>query len=292
MRLPGRIIILAVFINCLWGANPVAVKFGLEVFPPLWSGFVRFTVAFVVLLLWGKWHGLPIWPHRHEWLPLALLSAFFAAQVALMNVGFGMTSGSMGAVLLALNPLFAAGFAHFLLAGDRMSRVKFAGLVVAFTGAAVVLSPHDVDGVREFTNPGNWIVLLSCIMLGARLVFSAKLLRSVDEVRVTLWMVCFSIPLFGISGAATETIHWSALGWAPVLGLLYQAIVITCFCFMVNFYLIKHYPPSVMMSFSFVSPIAGVLTSAWLLDEGVTWSLWAGLVLVAAGLVLIARRPC
>ena len=30
-------------IHALWGGNPVAVKFGLQVFPPLWSGFLRFS---------------------------------------------------------------------------------------------------------------------------------------------------------------------------------------------------------------------------------------------------------
>jgi drug/metabolite transporter (DMT)-like permease len=52
----------------------------------------------------------------------------------------------------------------------------------------------------------------------------------------------------------------------------------------------KRYTPSVMMSFNFVSPVAGVILAAWLLDERVTPLLLAGMALVAAGLALITRR--
>jgi drug/metabolite transporter (DMT)-like permease len=45
-----------------------------------------------------------------------------------------------------------------------------------------------------------------------------------------------------------------------------------------------------MMSFNFVSPVAGVLLAAWLLDERVTGLLLIGMALVATGLALIARK--
>jgi drug/metabolite transporter (DMT)-like permease len=52
----------------------------------------------------------------------------------------------------------------------------------------------------------------------------------------------------------------------------------------------KRYTPSVMMSFNFVSPVAGVLLSVWLLDERISALLLVGMALVAAGLALIARK--
>ena len=51
----------------------------------------------------------------------------------------------------------------------------------------------------------------------------------------------------------------------------------------------QRYSPSLMVSFNFVSPIAGVLFGVWLLNESVGWYLFWGLLLVTIGLVMIAR---
>jgi drug/metabolite transporter (DMT)-like permease len=52
----------------------------------------------------------------------------------------------------------------------------------------------------------------------------------------------------------------------------------------------RRYPPSVMISFNFVAPVAGVLLSLLLLGDTLTAGLIGGMALVALGLSLIARR--
>jgi drug/metabolite transporter (DMT)-like permease len=99
-----------------------------------------------------------------------------------------------------------------------------------------------------------------------------------------------SLPLFALGGFAFETIRWQAVAWEPVAGLLYQGVIVAGLGFSVSFYLMKRYAPSIIISFNFISPIAGVLLSAWLLGDLITGYLWAGLLLVAGGLFLIARR--
>jgi len=46
----------------------------------------------------------------------------------------------------------------------------------------------------------------------------------------------------------------------------------------------------VMISFGFISPISGVLLSALLLGDALTWDLAAGTALVGIGLIILARR--
>jgi len=59
---------------------------------------------------------------------------------------------------------------------------------------------------------------------------------------------------------------------------------------MVNAWLIKRYSPSVVVSFGFISPVSGVVLSAPLLGEPLTWDLAVGTVAVGAGLVILTRR--
>lgn len=290
MAVPLQAIVIALLIHVLWGGNPVAVKFSLLVFPPLWTAFFRFAIAIVCVGIWAKLSGIPIWPARHEWPALMLIGVLFTVQIASMNFGFDLTTGSMGAVLIATNPIFAALFAHFLLAGDKLTVVKGFGLLVAFVGTALVLMRGLGDLQVAHGVWGNVILLMSACLLGGRLIVSAKVLQRIDGVRVVLWQMILSLPLFALGGTLFESIRWDAIAWEPLAGLAYQGVVVAGLGFTVSFYLMKRYTPSVIVSFNFVSPIAGVLLSAWLLGDVITGHLWAGLLLVAVGLFLITRR--
>ena len=290
LAVPLQAIVISVLIHILWGGNPVAVKYSLLVFPPLWTAFFRFVIAIVCVGIWAKLAGVAIWPARHEWPALLFIATLFTVQIATMNIGFDLTTGSMGAVLIATNPIFAALFAHFLIADDRLSLIKSLGLLIAFVGTALVFMRGSEDLQLTHGAWGNAILLVSACLLGGRLIISAKVLQRMHEVRVVLWQMILSLPMFAAGGFLFETIRWEAMAWEPLAGLAYQGVVVAGLGFSVAFYLIKRYVPSVMVSFNFVSPIAGVLLSAWLLGDVITGHLWAGMLLVAVGLFLIARR--
>jgi drug/metabolite transporter (DMT)-like permease len=289
MAVPLQAIAIALFIHILWGGNPVAVKYSLLAFPPLWTAFLRFVIAIVCVGIWAKMSRISVLPAPHEWRPLALIGALFTVQIAAMNIGFNLTTGSMGAVLIATNPIFAALFAHFLLASDRLSILKSIGLLVAFVGTALVLMRGSGGLQTEHSGWGNVILLVSACLLGGRLIVSAKVLQRIDAVRVVLWQMILSLPLFAAGGFVFEKIRWDAIAWEPVAGLVYQGAIVAGLGFSVSFYLMKRYTPSVIVSFNFVSPIAGVLLSSWLLGDVITGHLWIGMLLVAVGLFLIAR---
>ena len=44
---------LALLLSILWGANPVAIKLGLEDAPPIRLAWMRFLVGGVVIVAWG-----------------------------------------------------------------------------------------------------------------------------------------------------------------------------------------------------------------------------------------------
>ena len=292
IKVPLQAILLAIFIHSLWGGNPVAVKFSLWVFPPLWSGFLRFAIAILCITLWAKINRIPIWPRTHEWPRLLILGLIFTLQIATMNIAIDNTTGALASILIATNPLFAVCFAHLWVPDDRLSWLKSGGLLIAFAGIVIMLM-QDLDDAAlgtQLQNIGNWIMLFSAALLGARLAFSARLLRQIDTVRVLIWQMAFSLPLFAAGGLLWETIVWERLSWEPIAGIAYQGFVIAGLGFMVSSYLIKNYQPSVMMSFNFISPLSGVLLSIWLLGEPLTWHILVGMLAVALGLVLITRQ--
>lgn len=285
--IPARAVLAALAIHILWGGNPVAVKLGLEVFPPFWSGFLRFLLGAACVAAWARVAGIALWPTREEWPVMLWMGVLFTVQIAIMNIGFGATTAANSAVLIATNPLFGVLFAHVLVPGDRVRPARALGVLIAFGGTALVLTR---GAGLEGPGAGDWIVLASAGLLGFRLALSGRLLKRVNDVRFTLWTMIVSLPLFFAGGLLFETVRWENLAFAPLAGIVYQGAVVAGLAFTVNFYLIRRYTPSVMISFNFVAPVAGVVLGMVILGERITAGLVGGMLLVAAGLVVIARR--
>tara|TARA_B100000029_G_scaffold107572_2_gene98664 strand:- start:646 stop:1530 length:885 start_codon:yes stop_codon:yes gene_type:complete len=288
--LPLQAVLASIAIHALWGVNPVAVKLGLEVFPPMWSAFVRFLIATICVFLWARYKGINIWPRKGYRSELFVVGGLFTIQIAVMNIGFSLTSGTVASIIQSTNPLFVALFAHFIIVGDRLNFRRVIGLVVAFIGASLVLlRGNGLEGVG-LIGVGGIVVLASSMLLGLRLVLMVKPLRALDEVPVVLWMMTIGLIPFAVGGLLFETIRWENLDWVPVAGLLYQGVVIAGLGFMVFSFLMKRYSPSIVSSFNFVSPISGVLFSIVLLGDQLTVGIIFGVVFVGIGLYLAAAR--
>ena len=289
MRIPLVAVIAAVVLHIFWGANPVAVKMGLVAFPPLWSAFFRFAIGVACIAIWAMVLGTRLWPENREWPGLFILALWFMTQIGLMNFGINFTSGASAAIMTATYPLFSGIFAHFMIVGDRLDKAKIVGLLIAFLGVGLVLSKGRLPNELTRANFGDLILLVSAVLLGGRMIFTAKLVRNVEPMRVVLWQMLLSLGGFAAGAVMWEEIVWRQVEWIPVGALVYQGVVIAGLVFMVNAWLIKQYSPSVMVSFGFISPISGVVVSALLLGDQLTWDLAVGTAGVGIGLIILTR---
>ena len=109
--------LIALGATVLWGGNVVALKLGLDTFPPFWSGFWRMFVGALSVGAWAWVRGTSLVPGRGEWRPLLFVSTLFTVQIMMLNVGVDFTSPAYGIVLLNTNPVFANLLAHFFVPG-------------------------------------------------------------------------------------------------------------------------------------------------------------------------------
>ena len=290
MQIPLLAIAAALVINTLWGGNPVAVKIGLTAFPPLWSAFIRFAIGVICVAAWAHFNKIRIWPEAGEWPGLFILAILFATQIAMMNFGIDLTSGASAAVMTATFPFFAGLFAHFMIPGDRLTIGRIIGLLIAFFGVGLILTGGRIPHGISDADWGDLIILASTVFLGGRMIWTARLVSHIDPARVVIWQMLLSLGFFAAGAAMWEEVSWPDVGWIPIAALAYQGVVIAGLGFMVNTRLIKRYSPTVIVSFGFVSPLSGVLLSALLLGDALTWDLAVGTVAVGIGLVVLARR--
>jgi drug/metabolite transporter (DMT)-like permease len=71
--------------------------------------------------------------------------------------------------------------------------------------------------------------------------------------------------------------------------IVYQTVWVAFVTYLAWFWLIRHYPPSRLAAFTFLTPLFGVLAGGLLLSEPITGGLLVALVLVGAGIYLVNR---
>lgn len=284
---------LAALTTCiLWGGNVVALKIGLQTFAPFWSAFWRMLAGVVVVAFWGWSQRIPLAPTRGERRMLAGLGFLFVVQISALNFGVHWTSPAYAVVLLNSHPVFANFVGHFFVPEDRLSWTRVLGLALAFGGICVVfLGRPDISlGARPIL--GNLMVTFAGFLLGARTVYTQRLVQTIDPVRPILWMMIFSLPVFLVAGLSFEKPFLQPVSAEAVWAILFQGVVIAGFCFMVWTTLLKTISPGALSMFAFSTPIFGVLLSGLIYDEAITARLIFGVFAVTAGiLIATGKRP-
>ncbi|MFE7751341.1 EamA family transporter [Streptomyces sp. NPDC057428] len=275
---------LAVLVAVLWGLNFLAVRVGLDHFPPFFLAALRYLVLAVPVVLFVPRPGV-----RLRWL-LGYGLGFGVAQFGLLFLAIeqGMPSGLASVVVQASAPFTV--LLGALLLRERVTGRQLGGIGLAVAGMAVIA----VDRAR--TAPLLPLVLTVLAALGWAVGnLASRQAKPEYPLRFALWMAVIPpLPLLALSavmeGPATG---WRALGsaftpdgWPGLVALVYIAVLGSVVGSGIWTALLKRYPAGVVAPFSMLVPVVG-MAGAWLaLHERPTgWAL-AGAIAVVAGVLL------
>lgn len=276
--------LLAALVALLWGLNFLAVRIGLDHYPPFFLSAMRFVVLVVPVVLFVPRPKAPV-----RWLLLYGLG-FGALQFGLLFLAIdrGMPSGQASVVVQASAPFTV--LLGALLLGERVARRQLGGIALAVLGLAVIA----VERARSAALLPLLLTLLAALGWALGNIASRQA-RPDHPLRFALWMsVVPPLPLLALSavmeGPATG---WRALGasfgadgWSGLVALLYTALAGSVVGSGIWTTLLKRYEAGVVAPFSMLVPVVGVAT-AWLaLGERLTgWSA-VGSAAVVAGVLL------
>lgn len=288
-RITPRAGAFAVFVSALWAGNPIAIKAGLDHAPPLRLGWYRFVSGAVVILAWAIYTRADLRVRRSELGVLTVIGILFSVQLVFMNLGLKYTTAGHGAVLSVTYPIWMAVLAHFFIAGDRMAPSRFAGIMVAYVGVVVV----SLDGLGAESSGevllGDVLSIIGGFLLGARLVFNARLAGRIDPSKILLTQAVIGTAVFIPAGLIFESEPW-IINRELALSIFYQGAVIAGFGFIANLWLIQRYLPSQVGVLNLSQPIFGIILAWLILDEPLTKLLILGAGLVALGAGFAQRK--
>lgn len=271
----------------LLGFNQVVVKVSTGGFQPVFLAGLRSVGAVLALWLWMRWRGIPVRMPREARLGALLLGLFFTAEFVCLYLALDRTGVGRASIIFYSMPVFVAIAAHFLLQGENLSGLRALGLVLSMAGVAWVMADQGgehADLAGDLLALGG-AVFWAGIALVVRLTPLSKVAPEVQlmsQLAISAVLLMALAPFFGPFIRDLAPIHWAAL--------VFQTLAVASFGYLFWFFLLKKYTASGVASFSFLSPVFGVVLGWLMLGETVGPEIIGGLVLVAVGITLINRR--
>lgn len=281
---------LMVLFCAIWGVQQVAIKLASAGISPVWQAGLRSIGATVIVLLWAKIRGIHLFQRDGTLLPGLLAGLLFAVEFALTFTGLQYTSASRGVIFLYTAPFFVALGAAWLLPQEPIRRTQWVGMALAFTGV-LILFGGGVLSAADNAWIGDLMILFSAVFWAATtlLVKSSSLAR-VSAEKTLLYQLGVSaimLPVLSLALGEEGVFAPNALVWAS---LIFQIVIVAGVSYVGWFWLVRHYPATRLSTFSFLTPLMGVLAGAILLSDVLSPAVVISLGFVGSG-IWVANRP-
>ena len=267
---------LLILLASLWGPSFLFIKIAIDQVPPIMLAALRIGIAAIFLnaFLYLRGHRLPI--DRDFW-KKTLIAGFFAQALpfVLINWGEQYVDSSLASILNGLVPLFTIVIAHFLVAEEKLTRTKLAGVVVGFIGLMVLVMPSLINGA-EGSLSGILSITIAAFSYGIGLSYIRKnFVNTPSFTAPAAQLLSVSIYLVPIAHIAYPEFDFVTLSSNVIGSILALAFFGTAIAFIVYFKLIERSGAGYASLVTYLMPIYGVMLGVLFLDEKITvWLLF------------------
>lgn len=277
--------LLALYV--VWGSTYLAIRVGLDSYPPFAMAALRFGIAGALLYALLRLRGAPA-PSALQWRNAAVTGTLLLGfGNGLVCFGEQSVSSGIAAVAVASVPLFAALFAG--LYGEWPHRREALGLAIGFLGVVVLNFGAGLKG----SPLGAAALTLAAIAWAFGSMWSRRQDMPPGPMNVAAQMLCGSVALALMALLAGERLpaHPSL---NATLALAYLIVAGSFIGFSAYLYVLRTARPALATSYAYVNPPVAVLFGVLLLGERVGTLDLAGMAVILAGVAIItlakARR--
>ena len=277
-------------LSVLWGSAFVAIKAGLDFFPPVLFAALRYDVAGGLMLAYAVLGSAQARPRgSRQWATVGVGALLLIGSYhAFLFVGEQHTTSAAAAVVVSLSPVLTSGFARGFLPDSRLSALGVLGMVLGLAGVVILARP----------DPAN---LLQPSVVGTGLVFAAALSFALGSV-LTRWLdaglpietmeawsmvggaALLHVVAWGLLGESIADVAWTA---DAILALGYLALGASAVGFLLYFDLLDRLGPVEINLVSYVAPVVAAVVGAALLGERADLTTALGFLIILTGFVLL-----
>jgi len=286
-------ILLMIVLCALWGLQQVAIKRANADLAPVFQAGLRSAIAAVLVFGWTRVRGVRLGQADHTLWPGLVAGVLFAGEFVCIFLGLDLTSASRMSVFLYTAPCFTALGLHWFVPGERLRRLQWLGMALAFAGIVLAFADGFLHGSTGSlrTLGGDALGVLGGVCWAATtIVVRGTALARCSPSKALLYQLAVSavilLAVAALSGpVALHTI--TPLTWAS---LAYQAVVIAFISYLVWFWLLTRYIASRLSVFSFLTPLFGVALGVILLGDHFSAQFVVAALLVLGGIAVVNMR--
>lgn len=281
-------ILLMIGLCAIWGFQQVAIKTTNAALPPVFQAGLRSAIAALLVWGWARSRGTPLFRDDGTLGAGLLAGVLFAGEFVCIFLGLTLTSASRMAVFLYTAPCFTALGLHWFADGERMRRIQWLGILVAFAGMGLAFADGFLHGHTAQDSPlkslaGDALgVLAGAAWAATTVVVRATRLAHSSASKTLFYQLAVSAVVLLVLAAGLGEARVDAVTPLAVMSLAYQAVIVAFVSYLVWFWLLTRYIASRLSVFSFLTPLFGVTFGVLLLGES-----FSSRFLMAAALVLI-----
>jgi drug/metabolite transporter (DMT)-like permease len=277
-------------LSAVWGVQQVVIKLTAPEVSLLMQGGIRSIIATLLVLVWARWRGIPLFERDGTARTGFLAGALFAVEFVFIYYGLGHTTASRMSVFVYLAPVFAALSLHATVPGERLAPAQWLGVLLAFAGVAIAFSEGFTATGRSTLLGDACGVVAALLWAATTTVIRATNLARVAATKTLLYQIgCAAIllPLASVALGEPGVVSLSALA---VASLAYQGILAGFATLLAWFWLLRHYLAARLGVLSFVTPLLGVFFGVVLLGDPLTSHFMLAALAVGSGIVLVNFR--
>jgi drug/metabolite transporter (DMT)-like permease len=292
MRMSVRSWCLLGVLSLLWGGAFFFAAIAVRDVPPLTVVLCRVSIAALCLFVLMRTQGEQLPRSRSIYLAFLLMgllnnvipfSMLFWAQTSI--------SSGLASILNATTPMFSIIVAHIFLSDERMHANKLAGVVLAMGGVIVLVGGELIGGFGVATL-GVLACLGAAFSYGLASVFGRRFARLGIAVKTVAFgqLAASSVIMLPVVIVLDQPWVLPLPSHDAVLSIIALAIASTALAYLIYFHLLATAGAVNVALVTLLIPLSAIFLGACFLDEQLQNHHYAGMLLIASGLLTVDGR--
>ncbi|KRS13858.1 peptide ABC transporter permease [Roseovarius atlanticus] len=278
-----RALFMGLAFAVMWSSAFTSARIIVAAAPPVSALALRFLISGILGVLIARALGQSWRLTPAQWRATIIFGLCQNALYLGLNfVAMQTVEASLAAIIASSMPLLV-GLASWLILGQRVSALGFAGLAAGMAGVALIMGTRIQGGADLYG-------VMLCIGGVVALTFATLMVRGATSggnflMIVGLQMLVGSVAL-GIVGLSTETLEiaWS---WPFIAAFVYTTLIPGLAATLVWFALVNRIGAVKAATFHFLTPFFGVTIAALVLNEALGFWDIIGVLVVTGGILAV-----
>lgn len=290
LRMTAREWGLLAILSVLWGGAFFMASVALTEATPLGLAFFRIGIAALALCAVGWLMGLPFPRRFAEWSAFAKLAMVGnAVPFVLLYWAQTQITGGLASILTAMTPVFTIALAHVATRDEKIDFRRLVGILTAVGGVATIIGPsafsHGGQLWPEIAVLGAAGCYAVASVYGRQFGAYPPLTTSLAQLVVGALVL---LPFVLLDGAPFRVETPSAVTLLCILAL---GLLSTALAFIIFFHILSRAGAANAALVTLLAPGSAIVLGALVLGDTLVARQYAGLALIACGLLVIDGRP-